>query len=973
LKHTAYGFELVQERDVPELNTRARLWRHQKTGARLLSLENEDENKVFGITFRTPPDDSTGIPHIMEHSVLCGSRKYPVKEPFVELIKSSVNTYLNASTYPDKTCYPVASQNLQDFYNLVDVYLDAVFYPLLEPHTLDQEGWHYELEGPDGPLAYKGVVFNEMKGNYSSPDMLLYEESQHRLFPDNTYGLDSGGDPKVIPNLTYAQFKAFHERYYHPSNAYIYFYGDDDPQERLRILDEYLKDFEPLQVNSEIPLQPRFETPRRFTVPYEAGEDGKKSLLTVNWLLPEPTDFETYLSYSLLVHVLLGTPASPLRRALLESGLGEDLTGVGLEPDLRQLYFSTGLKGFDPQKADQVEGLILETISRLAEEGLDPETVAASLNTIEFRYRENNTGSMPRGLLLMLRALRFWLYDRDPLEAIAFEAPLEALKQRVQADKRFLENLLRKDFVENTHRTTVILTPDPEVGARREAEERARLEAARSRMSAADLQQVFEKTQELKRRQVTPDPPEALATIPRLKVGDLDREIKRIPCDLLDRHQVRLLYHNLFTNGIVYLDLGFNLRSLPQELLPFVPLFGRALLELGTDKEDFVRLSQRIGRNTGGIWPTTFTSRVQDRPETTAWLFLRGKALTGQAAALLEILGDVLLRARLDNQERFRQIVLEEKAGAEAGLIPGGHRVVNSRLRSLFDEAAWVSEQMGGVSHLLFLRDLVEKVEKDWPAVLAQLESVRQILVRRSNMIANVTLDEGGWAGFEPQLSAFLSTLPDQPGKLSAWQPEPRPRHEGLAVPAQVNYVGWGADLFSLGYRRHGSIQVINNFLQTTWLWERVRVQGGAYGAFGLFDHRSGVYTQLSYRDPNLAGTLETYQGTARFLRELDEERLSRDELEKTIIGTIGELDAYQLPDAKGYTSMLRYLAGDSDESRQQRRDEIFATSLDDFHRFGEVLEQAFSAGRVVVLGSQEAIQAANARLHEPLEIHKLL
>lgn len=975
MNHTAYGFELVQEQDVPELKTRAWLWRHLRTGARLLSLENEDENKVFGITFRTPPNDSTGIPHIMEHSVLCGSRKYPVKEPFVELIKSSVNTYLNASTYPDKTCYPVASQNLQDFYNLIDVYLDAVFYPLLEPHTLDQEGWHYELENPDGPLTFKGVVFNEMKGNYSSPDMLLYEESQHRLFPDNTYGLDSGGDPKVIPDLTYGQFKAFHEQYYHPSNAYIYFYGDDDPQERLRLLDEYLRDFEPLQVASEIPLQPRFDAPRRFTVPYEAGEDGngKKGLLTVNWLLPEPTDFETFLSYSLLVHVLLGTPASPLRRALLESGLGEDLTGVGLEPDLRQLYFSTGLKGFAPEKADQVEALILDTIARLADEGLDPETVAASLNTIEFRYRENNTGSMPRGLLLMLRALRFWLHDRDPLAAVAFEAPLEALKQRVQSDKRYLENLLRRDFVENTHRTTVVLTPDSEVGARREAEERARLDAVRSGMDAAGLQEVFEKTQELKRRQAAPDPPEALAAIPRLRLEDLDREIKRIPCDLLEKQQIRVLYHNLFTNGILYLDLGFNLRSLPQELLPFVPLFGRALLELGTDTEDFVRLSQRIGSNTGGIWPSTFTSRVQDRQETAAWIFLRGKALAGQAGALLDILGDVLLRTRLDNQERFRQIVLEEKAGAEAGLIPGGHRVINSRLRSLFDEAAWVSEQMGGVSHLLFLRDLVEKVEKDWPAVLERLERLRRILVRRSNMIANVTLDEGGWADFEPRLSSFLTGMPDLPGEPVTWQPEPRPRHEGLAVPAQVNYVGRGADLFALGYRRHGSVQVINNFLQTTWLWERVRVQGGAYGAFAVFDQRSGVYTQLSYRDPNLTGTLEAYDGMARFLRQLDGERMSRDELEKTIIGTIGELDTYQLPDAKGYTSMLRYLAGDSDESRQQRRDEVFATSLDDFHRFGEILEQLPAAGRIVVLGSQEALQAANAGRQEPLEIQKLL
>jgi Zn-dependent M16 (insulinase) family peptidase len=975
LKPNNYGFELVQEGEISELKTRARLWRHIKTGARLLSLENEDENKVFGITFRTPPSDSTGIAHIMEHSVLCGSRKYPLKEPFVELIKSSVNTYLNASTYPDKTCYPVASQNLQDFYNLIDVYLDAVFYPLLNPYTLDQEGWHYELEHPEDPLAFKGVVFNEMKGNYSSPDMVLYEQSQQLLFPDNTYGLDSGGNPQVIPDLTYAQFKTFHDTYYHPSNAYIYFYGDDDPQERLRLLSEYLDGFEPNQARSEVPLQPRFEAPRRFTVPYEAGEDGdgRKAQLTVNWLLPEAASLETFLSYSLLAHVLLGTPASPLRRALLESGLGEDLAGVGLEPDLRQLYFSTGLKGFPPEKAGQVEALILDTLEKLVEAGLDPETVAASMNTLEFRYRENNTGSAPRGLSIMLRALRSWLHGGDPLAAVAFEEPLQVLKSRLEADKRYLENLLRREFLENPHRTTVILEPDPEVGARREAAERDRLEIARAGMSAADLQAVIEKTQELKRRQVAPDPPEALATIPRLKLEDLDREIKRIPCDLLKKHDLRLLYHDLFTNGIVYLDLGFNLRSLPQELLPYVPLFGRALLELGTEEEDFVRLSQRIGRNTGGIWPATFTSRVQEDGSTAAWLFLRGKALASQAGALLSILSDVLIKVRLDNQERFRQFVLEDKAGAEAGLIPGGHRVINSRLRSLFDEAAWASEQMGGISHLLFLRGLAEKVDKDWPAVLSRLEQVRQILINRENMIGNVTLDAANWKAFEPQLSGFVAGLPADPVKAQEWQPEPRPRHEGLALPAQVNYVGKGADLYSFGYRQHGSLSVINNFLQTTYLWERVRVQGGAYGAFTVFDHRSGVYTLISYRDPNLGGTLEAYDQMAGFLQGLQDERLSREELEKTIIGTIGELDAYQLPDAKGYTSLLRYLAGDSDESRQKRRDEIFAASLEDFHRFGEVLEAVRDAGRVIVLGSQEALQELNSGRQEPLEIRKLL
>jgi hypothetical protein len=428
-----HGFELIRQQEIPELKTKASLFRHLKTGAELLSLENDDENKVFGITFRTPPADSTGVAHIMEHSVLCGSRKYPVKEPFVELIKGSLHTFVNAFTYPDKTCYPVASTNLQDFYNLIDVYLDAVFYPRLTPYTLQQEGWHYEIEKLDDPLAFKGVVFNEMKGAYSSPDRVLGEHSQHSIFPDNTYSVESGGHPKHIPDLTFEQFMAFHQTYYHPSNSYIFFYGDDKPEERLRMVDEYLQHFERAKIASEISLQPRFDQPRRFAHRYAAGAEadlGKKGMVTVNWLLTETTDREINLAIKTLAHILVGTPASPLHKALIDSGLGEDVTG-GLESELRQMYFSTGLKGIAVADADKVESLIFDTLRKLADGGIDPQTIEASLNTIEFSLRENNTGSFPRGLALMLRALTNWLYGSDPLTPLAFETPLAAIKAHV--------------------------------------------------------------------------------------------------------------------------------------------------------------------------------------------------------------------------------------------------------------------------------------------------------------------------------------------------------------------------------------------------------------------------------------------------------------------------------------------------------------------------------------------------------------
>ncbi len=403
------GFERLRTQDIRELRTQAQLFRHVQTGAELLSLVNDDDNKVFGITFRTPPKDSTGVAHILEHSVLCGSRKYPVKEPFVELLKGSLKTFLNAFTYPDKTCYPVASQNAQDFYNLIDVYLDAVFYPRISPFIFQQEGWHLELDDPEGALIYKGVVFNEMKGAYSSPDNVLTEYSQQSLFPDSTYGLDSGGNPKHIIELTFEQFKAFHQKYYHPSNARLYFYGNDDPQRRLRLANEYLKDFERLPVDSTIVLQPPLDRPRRITRSYasadtESGEGQavRRGMLTVNWLLTETTDPELTFALHALQYILLGMPGSPLRKALIDSGLGDDIAGVGLESELRQIYFSTGLKGIHPEDADRIEELILKTLEDLATQGIDPQTTEAAMNTIEFRLRENNTGSFPRGLNLML-------------------------------------------------------------------------------------------------------------------------------------------------------------------------------------------------------------------------------------------------------------------------------------------------------------------------------------------------------------------------------------------------------------------------------------------------------------------------------------------------------------------------------------------------------------------------------------------
>ena len=968
-----HGFELCREETIAELQTVARIYRHVQTGAEFLSMSNDDENKVFGIAFRTPPADSTGIAHIMEHAVLAGSEKYPLKEPFVQLIKGSLKTFLNAMTYPDKTVYPVASTNLQDFYNLVDVYLDAVFHPLITPNHLAQEGWHYELETLAAPLTFKGVVYNEMKGAYSSPDNVLYRYAARSLFPDNAYGFDSGGDPAEIPNLTYEQFKTFHATYYHPSNARIFFYGDDDPVERLRLLDERLRRFDRIHVNGAVELQPAFVAPKRFVYPYNVAADTDvkmKSMVQLNWLLPENNDPDLMLDLTILSFSLLGMAAAPMRKKLMDAGLGEDLTGGGLSTGRRQMTFAVGIKGVDPAAVDQVEPLILSALTELAQNGIDPEMIEAAINTIEFDLRENNTGSYPRGLSLFFRTLSTWLYDLDPLLFLAYTAPLAALKTRIQQDDAYWQKLLQHYLLDNTHRTAVTLEPDTQHNQRLEAAEKARLVSARQEMNEGDLQQVIEKTRTLKHLQERQDDPEALAALPMLTLNDLEKTIKTLPLEVNALGSGQLLYHDLFTNGILYLNVGFDLHALRQDLLPYVHLFGRALTEMGTAQEDFVKLQQRIGRKTGGIWHSILVGKGRHQPQTNAWFFVNGKATVAQSGDLLAILRDILLTVKLDDQERFRQIALKAKARNEAGLVPSGHSVVSGRLRAGFTEADWLDEEMGGVNYLFFLRRLVTEIETNWPAVLAKLEEVRQTLFNRTNLICNVTLDSENWRQVQPNLQEFVAALPIGAPNYPGWTPTLERNNEGLVVAAQVNYVGKGANLYDLGYRYHGSSSVITNFIRTSWLWDKIRMQGGAYGAFCSFGRQSGVLTFLSYRDPNLLNTLDIYDQTADVLRKAD---LSDKELTRNIIGAIGAMDSYQLPDAKGYTSMVRYLLDESDAERQQIRDEVLSTSLADFQHFADVLDEVKRYGTVVVMGSQSTLDAVNAERNGWLKLTKVM
>ncbi|EME30272.1 Zn-dependent peptidase [Galdieria sulphuraria] len=970
-----HSFQLVQEEYIPDIDSIIRKYVHTHTGAQLMSVLNKEENKTFGVVFRTPPSNSRGTPHILEHSVLCGSRKYPVKEPFVELMKSSLNTFLNAFTFPDKTCYPVASCNLKDFYNLVDVYLDAVFYPNLTPDVLKQEGHHFELLEENAPITIQGVVYNEMKGVFSNPDSVIGSWSQRCLFPENTYGVESGGDPQEIPDLSWREFQDFYRRLYHPSNTRFWFYGDDPEDMRLEKLEEYLKDFKKLSVDSRVQLQSRWTQPKHFTFGYDAGNDNleKKHMATVNWMLADViTDDPTkILALSLLDHLLTGTSASPLRKTLTDSGLGEEVIGSGIETDLRQVTYSIGLKGMAKEGCQSLENLVLDTLKRLSKDGFSQGEIESSLNTIEFMLKEQNTGSFPKGLALMLRSLTTWLHDSDPLIPLKFEIPLQQLKEILQKDRRYLNLLIEEHFIRNTHRAYVSLVPDPDFATKEVEKEMKRIEDFRKTLDKSDIQQLIEETKRLKEKQIAPDDPAQLAKIPALKKSDIDQKAPMIPRQVTSLEDTTVLLTPLFTNGIVYFDMAINIRQLPAHLLSYVPLFGECLLELGTTKEDFVSLQQRIGRETGGIRHSIYCSQM-DVPNShvggygpaVAQFIIRGKVMSNKTHLLFDILRDVLFDIDLNNKDRFRQILIEEKSGVESSISPSGHRVAASRLNAQYTNSGWADEQMGGISYLQFLSRLADRLDSEWDSIRSDLEALRSYLVSKAHMTLQVTTDERTFeSSVAPSLRKLLQPIPKDMHKQSStsWEEilEKQKRNEGIIVPSTVNYVGKGANLFQLGYQPNGASLLAMKYLGISYLWERIRVQGGAYGAFGRVDLRTGQLIFLSYRDPHVKKTLDTYDNAAAFLSQA---QLSSEEIERCIIGVIGDMDSYQLPDAKGFTNLIRYLSGVTQERIQERREQVLTCTNQDLVQFGSVLQSVASNGSIVAVGNEQALQQANAQ-----------
>ena len=947
-------FTLIDQADLPLQNGVGYLYQHQ-SGARVLSVVCPDDNKVFGINFRTPPSDHTGLPHILEHSVLCGSRNYPVKEPFKELLKTSLQTFLNAFTYPDRTCYPVASRNLKDFYNLMDVYLDAVFHPRLTPAVLGQEGWRLQWR-PDGALEFQGVVFNEMKGVYASADSRWEEAVQRGLYPDTAYRFDYGGDPACIPQLTFDDFLAFHQSHYHPANAFVWFYGNDDPAERLHRLDAALQELPAGTPPEDVALQPVWNATRRHESSYPAAEHGDEGIfVSLNWLLPGTClDLEQNLLAGMTSYLLFRNPASPLRVALLDSNLGEDILGNGVANHLRQPHACFGLRGVEPGDEDRVFKLIRTTLKSIVREGFRPDLIEGGFNSTEFYLREQNTGGTPRGLVAMLSALNVWINGGNPLQALQSPERIARLKRRFQEDPACFTEWIRTHLLENPAQTEVIVRPDPQL---------ASVELAGEATRIAAIQQEFLQNPEAETKARTlseavdafqniPDSPEALDTLPRLALADVQSFPPEAVIETHSTHGVDFLATHLPSAGILYLNLVFDIRDLPTRDLALLSLYGRCLTELGNAHHDHLAFNEKVSCHMGGLHSQIETSDNYHPGEITGVFVLRAKCLADQREATGGLIRDMLQSPRLGPADRVMQMVLEEKANEESNLIHNGSRVVTLRLNAAFSAAERASEEMGGIAYLEALRAW----ESTPPAeIVKRLQDLHTRLMVRGRLQVHLAGDESVVAAARDLPKLFQEALPE--GGMSTendWTPLAALHREGLVMPSPVNFVGLATRLPHTPDIPEGSVAVATRLLRNDYLWEQVRMRGGAYGASCAYDRINHTLSFSSYRDPHVLQTLEIYKQAAAWLQQ---PHLDAHALEQLKIGTLGALHRARHAESAAYHSLYRHLVHHDEHMRRQYWEDVIHTEPRHLQAFGQALGEALSMEvRLCILGSKSKL-----------------
>lgn len=952
-----YGFHLVEERPLPELGGQGLLLAHQ-SGARLLAILNDDDNQTFGIGFRTPSDNSTGVAHILEHSVLNGSRKYRTKEPFMDLVKSSLATFLNAMTFSDKTIYPVSSRNEKDFTHLMDVYLDAVFNPAIyeSKEIFLQEGWHYHLEKADDPLTYRGVVYNEMRGALSGADAQVQNAILTALYPDTVYGKESGGDPYEIPSLTYDDFLDFHRRYYHPSNAYIFLYGQVDLARRLKLIHEdYLSHYEPLDLDSSLAVQAPFATAKEVEVTYSAApEDSKvnKDQLAYALIFGSRTSLRDLFLADLLTDALIDSQAGPIRQALREAGIGADVQSFS--SDGLQIPFGIIAKDTDAARKDDFVQVVEEAFRKLAEEGPDKDLLLASLNKIEFAYRECQ-GFGTRGVVYYINAFESWLYDGSPFDALHYEAPLAALREDIEAGR--LGEEIRSRILDNPHK--VILTARPEAGKtdRRDAAVAEELAAYKASLTEAEVQALVEETHRLIARQNRADTPEERATLPVLSLDDIDASIPRVPTEKDQLPQGTLISNDIFTSGILYLNLYFHTDHIAADDLTDYALLTALLGSMDSAHYSYADLSTREYLLSGGLNITpAFYSDFNDPDKSYPRLVVSTRLLgTASLADALDLIEEELCATRLDDKARLHEVIKMLRLRTEAGLLRVGHQVASARAVSyLSDQSAYV-ERIAGLDLLFALQDLDDRFDEEGDALVARLQALYARLVDKRDVLIGLTGSAADIAAARGPVLAFIDRLPDKDLPPADFLPRATVKNEGLKSAAGVQYVARAARLGEAAGAYKGSWEVLTNLLTNEYLYNEVRAKGGAYGQ-GIRFSRKGYMSLYSYRDPNLEKTMDVYAALPDWLAKLE---MSREDLAPFIIGTVDKFNPQRTPAGKGLLSLRLHISGQSYEDIEATQAEALAASPEALKAMAPALADAMARSVTCVIGSATAIDRA--------------
>ncbi len=974
-----HGFHVLRIEQIPDARVTAYEIEHDKTGAKVLHLHCDDRENLYSIGFRTPPKDSTGVAHILEHSVLAGSEKYPLKDAFNELAKGTLQTFINAFTYPDKTIYPVASQVRTAFFNLARVYTDLVLSPRLLKDTFFQEGRHLELENPEdiqSNLTISGIVYNEMKGVYSSADSLMYKAIQEGLYPDTTYAFDSGGDPDVIPSLTYEQFKEFHRTFYSPTNARFFLYGNITTEDHLIFLKEMLSGFDRVDVDSSIEAQSRWEAPSpKIHGYYPIGKEEKikgKSTVNLAWMMAENTDYETVLFLQIVSEALAGSAAGPLRKGLIDSGLGEDLSPVtGLEADLRQLAFAVGLRGTDPDKAERIETLILDILKKVVEAGFDPELIEGALHQVEFHGKEIVRGYIPYAIALMGRAYHTWLYDGDPLVNLKFSSIIEKIRKSWEQNPRLFQEVLQRWFLDNSHRLLSVMEPSKTYTEEREGAFRKKMADLKTSLSDERLEDINKEAASLLRMQMTPDAPEALATLPKLKPGDIPRTIEIIPSVKTKIADIPTMEHDIFANGIAYLDLSFDIADVPEDLQPYLPLLGKLATDMGAAGLGYEEMAKRITLKTGGLGCHLSSGMTIDGKSNWQKMIFSVKALYRNVTDAVKIVADILTEGDFSDEDRMRDLIAEAKNGLHSAVVPSGHAFARKTAAAAFSVPAYRDEQWGGRTQLRLLSGISDRFKDDKKDLREKLARLRDIIFRKERLMLNLTADSEGIALLSEAANELVLRLASggSPGVPST--PELHPVHAGIAIPAQVCYVAKVIPAPMYSEPLSASLVVLARELSSGYLYKRIRVQGGAYGGMSMYDTMNGNFSFLSYRDPNLVETLKAYDDAVDFISQT---KIEKEEIEKTIIGTIGSLDKPMDPASKGYAAMIRDLAGLTDDDRQRFRNRIFEASPESLmEAANRYIKPAIESPAVAVYAAAERLSQANEVLDRKLEIEALV